>query len=90
MIVQDELLEMKNLGKTSVQWLHAIGVHRREQLVERGAVGIYQAVRARGFKANRVLLYALQGALMDVHWNDLDPSLKSNLLAQAEDNHSIS
>ncbi|MFT7245672.1 MAG: DNA transformation protein [Candidatus Azotimanducaceae bacterium] len=88
--MQDELLELKNLGKTSVRWLHAIGVHRREQLVERGAVGIYQAVQARGFKANRVLLYALQGALMDVHWNDLEPGLKSELLAQAEGGHSIS
>lgn len=88
--MQDELLELKNLGKTSVRWLHAIGVNRREQLAERGAVGIYQAVRARGFNANRVLLYALQGALMDVHWNDLDPELKSKLLAQAEGDHSIS
>jgi DNA transformation protein len=85
--VQDELLELKNLGKTSVRWLHAIGVHKREQLAEKGPVIVYQAVRARGFKANRVLLYALQGALMDIHWNELDPNLKSELLAQAE-NHS--
>lgn len=88
--MQDELLELKNLGKTSVHWLHAVGVHSREQLVARGAVDIYQTVRARGFKANRVLLYALQGALMDVHWNDLEPGLKSELLVQAEGGHSIS
>ncbi len=82
--MQDELLELKNLGKTSVRWLHAVGIHTRDQLVTRGPVDVYQTVKARGFKANRVLLYALQGALMDVHWNDLDASLKSELLNEAE------
>lgn len=85
--MQDELLELKNLGKTSVRWLHAIGVHKREQLAEKGPVETYCAVKARGFKANRVLLYALQAALMDIHWKDLDPGLKSNLLAEAESNY---
>ncbi len=82
--MQDELLELKNLGKTSVRWLHAVGIHTRDQLVVRGPVDVYQTVKARGFKANRVLLYALQGALMDVHWNDLDPTLKTELLNEAE------
>lgn len=82
--MQDELLQMKNLGKTSVQWLHAIGVHDPEQLANRGAVSVYKAVKARGFRANRVLLYALQGALLNVHWNELEPGLKSQLLKQAE------
>ena len=82
--MQDELLELKNLGKTTVQWLHAIGVHTREHLVAKGPVGTYCAVKARGFRANRVLLYALQAALMDVHWKDLDQNLKTSLLAEAE------
>jgi len=82
--VQDELLELRNLGKTSVRWLHAVGVHTKDQLLDRGPVDVYQCVKARGFKANRVLLYALQGALMDVHWNELDSALKEKLLAEAE------
>ena len=82
--MQDELLELKNLGKTSVRWLHAIGVHTRDQLFARGPVEVYQTVKSRGFRANRVLLYALQGALLDVHWNDLDPDLKNELLLEAE------
>ncbi len=82
--MQDELLELKNLGKTSVRWLHAVGIHKREQLEEKGPVGAYCAVKARGFKPNRVLLYALHAALIDVHWKDLDPGLKSDLLAEAD------
>lgn len=84
--MQDELLELRNLGKTSVRWLHAIGVHTKDQLLDRGPVDVYQSVKARGFNANRVLLYALQGAILDVHWNDLNPDLKSQLLAEAEQN----
>ena len=82
--MQDELLGLKNLGKTSVRWLHAIGVHNRDQLATRGPVAVYQAVQARGFRTNRVLLYALQGALLDIHWQDLDETLKEDLLSQAE------
>ena len=82
--MQDELLGLKNLGKTSVRWLHAIGVHKREQLVERSAVCVYKAVKARGFRANRVLLYALQGALLDIHWSELRPEQKVALLDAAE------
>ena len=84
--MQDELLELRNLGKTSVRWLHAIGVHSRDQLLSRGAVDVYQTVKARGFNANRVLLYALQGALMDIHWNELPLELKNALLSEAEQN----
>ena len=84
--VQDELLNLKNLGKTSVRWLHAVGVHTRNELSNRGPVNVYQTVKARGFRANRVLLYALQGALLDIHWNDLDPGLKAQLLTEAEQN----
>jgi DNA transformation protein len=30
------------------------------------------------------MLYALQGALMDVHWNDIPPDLKARLVSEAE------
>ena len=83
-MIQDELLQLRNLGKTSVQWLHAVGVHTRDQLVDKGPVNIYQAVKSRGFRANRVLLYALQGALLDVHWSELEPGMKARLLQEAE------
>ena len=82
--MHDELLELKNLGKTSVRWLHAIGIHSRQQLSSSGPVEVYRKVKSRGFRANRVLLYALQGALLDVHWNDLDENLKADLLNEAE------
>jgi hypothetical protein len=41
-------------------WLQAIGVNTEEQLINRGPVDVYRTVKAREFKTNRVLLYALQ------------------------------
>ena len=65
--MHDELLELKNLGKTSAQWLHASGIH----------------------SASKVLLYAIEGALMDVNWNDLPPAHKAELngLLDAQPTH---
>ena len=79
-----ELIELKNLGKTSVQWLNAVGIRDREKLLEIGAVEAYCKIKTRGFKVSKVLLYALEGALMDAHWNKLDSGLKERLVEEAE------
>jgi hypothetical protein len=34
-------------------------------------------------EASLVLLYALQAALLDCHWNDLPPGMKESLKAEA-------
>ena len=77
--MNDELLELKNLGKTSAQWLHASGIQNASDLRRLGAVDAYRAVKARGFRASKVLLYAIEGALMDVNWNELPPAHKAEL-----------
>ena len=79
-----DLIHLRNLGKTSVQWLHATGIYTAEELRQRGPVAAYCAVRARGFRASRTLLFAIAGALQNVHWNDLDPEYKQQLLNQLE------
>lgn len=81
---QDELLTLRNLGKTSAQWLHASGIHSAEQLRQLGPVSAYMHVRNRGFRASRSLLFAIAGALQNVHWNDLDADYKSSLLEQLQ------
>lgn len=82
--MHDELQEMKNLGKTSAQWLHAVGIHNASDLRRLGSVSAYRAVRARGFRASKVLLYAIEGALLDVHWKDLSPDHKASLNGQLD------
>lgn len=80
----EELIELKNLGRTSVQWLNAIGIRDSEQLAQIGAVDAFCKIKERGFKVSKVLLYALEGALIDAHWNQLDAEYKQRLLEQAE------
>lgn len=81
---QSELLELKNLGMASVNILHAIGIHTYEDLAEMGAVDAYNRIKNRGIHVSKVMLYALQGALMDVHWNELPPEMKADLVLKAE------
>lgn len=82
--MHDELLALRNLGKTSVQWLHACGIHSVEDLRKRGAVDSYAAVKARGFGASRVLLYAIEGALLDCQWQRLPATVKAELNQELE------
>ena len=82
--MNDELQHLRNLGKTSAQWLHAVGIHNLADLRRVGAVGAYQAVKARGFRASKVLLYAIEGALLDTHWNDVPAKRKLDLLAELD------
>jgi DNA transformation protein len=77
--MDDDLQHMKNLGKTSVQWLHAAGIHNAADLRRLGAIHAYRAVKTRGFRASKVLLYALEGALLDLHWCDLSNECKHSL-----------
>ncbi|WP_185233097.1 TfoX/Sxy family protein [Teredinibacter franksiae] len=81
---QGELLGLKNLGMASVNILHAIGINNYSDLSETGAVEAYRRIKARGIHVSKVMLYALQGALMDVHWNDLSPDLKAQLVDEAQ------
>ncbi|ACR13714.1 TfoX/Sxy family protein [Teredinibacter turnerae] len=83
-----ELLGLKNLGMASVNILHAIGVNNYEDLSKMGAVEAYKRIKSRGIHVSKVMLYALQGALMDVHWNDLSPDLKKQLVEEAESTES--
>lgn len=78
-----DLIELKNLGKTFVQWLNAVGIRTLDQLQAHGAVGAYVKMRERGFKVSKTLLYALEGALTDSHWNDISPELKQQLRRDA-------
>jgi DNA transformation protein len=82
--MKSDLLGLKNLGNTSVNWLRAVGIGNYDELKRNGAVLAYNKIRRRGFRVSKVLLYALHGALVDAHWNELDADLKIRLVEEAE------
>ncbi len=84
MASHSELLQLKNLGMASVNILHAVGINTYADLKRIGAVEAYLRIKARDINVSKVMLYALQGALMNVHWNDLSPELKLQLVNEAE------
>ncbi len=80
-----ELLHLKNLGAASVNILHAVGINTYEDLQSVGPVEVYRRIKDRGINVSKVMLYALQGALLNVHWNELEPDLKQQLVDDADD-----
>jgi len=75
----DQLLELKNIGRTSALWLHTIGINNYDDLREIGPSEAYKRINERGIRTSKVLLYALQGALTDTHWNDIQSDVKRQL-----------
>lgn len=82
--MQSDLLDLKNLGNTSINWLRTIGVNSRQDLEAIGPAQAYLKIKSRGIKVSKVLLYALHAALADLHWNELDDKTKQQLITQVE------
>ena len=81
-----EIEHLKNIGPTTAQWLHDAGLHTKADLEDIGAVMAYKVLQhQRPQQVNIMLLYALQGALMGVHWNALPPELKAQLKRDAQE-----
>ena len=85
----DDLLALKNLGIASVNILRAIGINNYDDLKKMGSVKAYRRIKQRGINVSKVMLYALEGALLDVHWKDIDPEHKARLVVQAEEEELI-
>ena len=80
---ESDLLHLKNLGVASVNILRAVGISNTADLRRAGAVETYARIKRRGINVSKVMLYALEGALIDTHWKDLDPNLKHQLVTDA-------
>jgi hypothetical protein len=74
---------MKNIGPQSAKWLAAVGILTKHDLEHTGAVAAFRLMKEHGYNVTPVMLYALQGALMDLHWNRLPGKLKDDLRARA-------
>ncbi len=73
------LSQLKNIGETSERLLNQVGIQTVEDLERVGVVKAWKRVKAIEPSANLAGLYALQGALMDIHWNALPDDIKLQL-----------
>ena len=63
--------KLRNIGPKSAAWLRQVGLRTQEDLESVGAVEAFIRVKRAGFRPSLNLLYALEGALLDCHWQQL-------------------
>ena len=77
--------KLKNVGPKSAAWLRQVGVRTQGDLEALGAVAAFIKVKRAGFKPSLNLLYALEGALLGCHWQQVPEARRTDLLAAAEE-----
>ena len=78
----DDLTALKNIGPASARQLREVGIDSAAALRKLGALDAYRRLKhAFPREVTVVMLYALEGALRDCHWNHLPPGVKDRLKA---------
>ena len=76
--------KLRNIGPKSAAWLRQVGLRSEADLVGVGAVEAFMRVRRAGFKPSLNLLYSLEGAIRDCHWQDVPEPRREELAQLAE------
>lgn len=77
-------LKLRNIGPKSAAWLRQVGLRTEEDLRAIGALDAFVRVKRAGFKPSLNLLYALEGALLDCHWQEIPAERRNELLIAAD------
>ncbi|WP_101926632.1 MULTISPECIES: TfoX/Sxy family protein [Luteimonas] len=77
-------LKLRNIGPKSAAWLRQVGLRTREDLADAGPLEAFMRVKRAGFKPSLNLLYSLEGALCDCHWQEVPDARRQELVAAAE------
>jgi hypothetical protein len=76
--------KLRNIGPKSMAWLRQTGVRTLDDLKAVGALSAFVRVKRAGFKPSLNLLYALEGAIMDCHWQEIPDTRRAELITAAE------
>ena len=79
------IASLKNLGPKSAERIVAVGIGGPDEIRELGAAVVFHRVKS-GFpdSTSLNLLWALQGALMEIHWHDIPDEIKRQLLSEVD------
>lgn len=72
--------KLRNIGPKSAAWLRQVGLRTQEDLAAVGSVEAFLRVKRAGFRPSLNLLYALEGALLDCHWQQLPEARRGELV----------
>lgn len=76
--------KLRNVGPKSAAWLRQVGVRTQGDLEALGAVAAFMKVKRAGFRPSLNLVYALEGALMGCHWQQVPEERRQELLLQVD------
>lgn len=76
--------QLRNIGPKSAAWLRQVGLRSPDDLRGVGAVDAFMRIRRAGFRPSLNLLYALEGALADCHWQEIPESRRQELVQAVE------
>lgn len=80
------IARMRNLGPASARMLAAIGVHDADDLEHLGAFAAYRRiVDETDHRPSLNLLWAMEGAVLDLDWRDLPEEFRTHLLHKLAD-----
>lgn len=77
-------LKLRNIGPKSAAWLRQVGLRTHEDIANAGAVNAFMRVKRAGFRPSLNLLYSLEGALTDRHWQEVPEARRQALIAEFE------
>jgi DNA transformation protein and related proteins len=74
---------IRNIGPQTTKRLESIGIKTLEDIETLGVVEVYERLKlAYPEKVSLNALWALQGAILDIPWNEISKSIKENLKQQ--------
>lgn len=77
--------KLRNIGPKSAAWLRQTGIRSQEDLESVGSLAAFVRVKRAGFKPSLNLLYALEGAILGCHWQEIPDERRSELVLAAGD-----
>ena len=86
--INSDLRKAKNIGATIEKYLNEIGVFTLADLAEITSVKAFTKIREQHPEKTIPVcyyLYSLEGALLNLHWNDIPSELKEELKDKIKD-----
>ena len=75
--------DLLNLGPKSASRLEAVGIHTLDDLERVGSVEAFRLLRESFPGTSLNFLYAMEGALLDIRWDQLPPDVLAQLRSAA-------
>ena len=76
--------KLRNIGPKSAAQLRQVGIRTIEDLRAVGSLEAFVKLKRAGFKPSLNLLYSLEGALLDCHWQQVPEERRSELILAAD------